>query len=90
MSYLTGESPHRVALSQISKHWWVTAAVSYLTGGSPQRVVPIEIRIRGSRQLCRILRVGRRSGWLVLKSTSVGRGCCVVSYRWVAAAGGSY
>merc|ERR1712091_596133 len=59
-------------------------------GWSPRRAVLIGKADGGSPRLRRILRVGRHGGRFLLEKPLVGHRDFVVSYGWVATAGGSY
>ena len=71
-------------------NWWVTTISSSLTGGSPRRAVLIGKAVGGSTRFRRLLRVGRHGGRFLLEKPLVGQLDFVVSYGWVATAGGSY
>merc|ERR1712091_838301 len=59
-------------------------------GWSPRRAVLIGKAVGGSPRFRRILRVGRHGGRFLLEKPLVGHRDLVVSYGWVAMAGGSY
>merc|ERR1712185_43929 len=63
---------------------------SSLTGGSPRRAVLSGKAVGGSRRFRRLSRVGRHGGGFLLEKPLVCHRDFVVSYGWVATAGGSY